>query len=91
MTIVTDDNNGVVFPANIKITNGIKIRMSGVNAKTSKILVFMNLAYPSYFKNGQELRIWYTEDLLNDNTKDNSGIHCVKVYAKFRKKFFKLK
>ena len=91
MTIVTDDNNGVVFPANIKITNGIKIRMSGVNAKTSKILVFMNLAYPSYFKNGQELRIWYTEDLLNDNAKDNSGIHCVKVYAKFRKKFFKLK
>ena len=82
MTIVTDDNNDVVFPANIKISKGVKFRMSGINAKTSKILVFMNLAYPSYFKSGQELRIWYTEDLFDDNTKDNNGMHCVKAYAK---------
>lgn len=91
MRIVTDDNNEVVFPANIKISKGVKIKMPGVNAKASKILVFMNLAYPSYFKNGQELRIWYTEDLLDDNTKDNSGIHCVKAYAKFWKEFLNVK
>ena len=91
MTIVTDGNNEVVFPSNIKISNGVKIKMPGINAKASKILVFMNLAYPSYFKNGQELRIRYTEDLLDDDTKDNSGIHCVKVYVKFWKEFLKVK
>ena len=83
MTIITDDNNEVVFPANINISKGVKFKISGVNAKTSKVLVFMNLGYPSYFKTGQELRIWYTEDLFDDDTKDNSGMHCVKAYARF--------
>ena len=83
MTIITDDNNEVVFPANINISKGIKYKISGVNAKTSKVLVFTNLAYPSFFKTDQELRIWYTEDLFDDDTEDNSGMHCVKAYAKF--------
>ena len=83
MTIITDDNNEVVFPANINISKGIKYKIPGVNAKTSKVLVFTNLAYPSFFKTDQELRIWYTEDLFDDDTEDNSGMHCVKAYAKF--------
>lgn len=83
MTIITDDNNEVVFPVNINISKGVRYKISGVNAKTSKVLVFTNLAYPGYFKIGQELRIWYTEDLFDDDTKDNRGTHCVKAYAKF--------
>lgn len=83
LTIITDNNNEVVFPANINISKGIKYKIPGVNAKTSKVLVFTNLAYPSFFKTDQELRIWYTEDLFDDDTEDNSGMHCVKAYAKF--------
>lgn len=53
------------------------------DAKTSQILVYTNFAYPSFFVKGQELRIWYVEDLYNQFTSDNGGTRCVKVYAKF--------
>ena len=53
------------------------------DAKTSQILVYTNFAYPSFFVKGQELRIWYSEDLYDQHTDDNRGTHCIKVYAAF--------
>ena len=81
MSIVTDANNEVVFPANID--NPHLFKVPGFDAKTSQSLVFTNHAYPNFFIKGQELRIWYTEDLIDYTTSDNDGKHCVKVYAKF--------
>lgn len=80
MTVVTDDSNRVVFPVNLK---GDRFEWPGFNPYISHILVFTNLAYPIFFNKGQELRIWYTEDLYNHTTFDNGGVHCVNVYAKF--------
>ena len=81
MSIITDANNEVVFPANID--NPKRFKVPGFDAKTSQSLVFTNHAYPNFFIKGQELRIWYTEDLNDYTTSDNDGKHCVKVYAKF--------
>lgn len=81
MTVVTDDSNRVVFPVNL--TGDRFFELPGFNPYISHILVFTNLAYPNFFNKGQELRIWYTEDLYNHTTYDNGGVHCINVYAKF--------
>ena len=81
MTVVTDDSNRVVFPVNLKGAHFFAL--PGFNPYISHILVFTNLAYPIFFDKGQELRIWYTEDLYNYTISDNGGVHCINVYAKF--------
>ena len=81
MTIITDTNNEVVFPVNVN--DIMYFQVPGFDAKTSKILVFTNHAYPNFFVKDQELRVWYTEDLKDYTTEDNDGTHCIKVYAKF--------
>lgn len=81
-TIITDRNNEVIFPANIYDPFAL-FKVPGCDAKTSQYLVFTNFAYPSFFVKGQELRIWYSEDLVDGDVENNEGRHCVKVYAKF--------
>ena len=83
MSIITDDYNEVVFPASID--NPKRFSVPGLDARRSFSLVFTNYAYPNFFIKGQELRIWYTEDLNDHTTSDNDGKHCVKVYAKFER------
>ena len=82
LTIITDNNNEVVFPANID-NPYLQYKVPGCNAKTSQFLVFTNFAYPSFFVKGHELRIWYAEDLTDEGVFNNGGTHCVKVYTKF--------
>ena len=81
-TVVTDASNRVIFPANFD-DKSLHFKVLGFNAKTSQILVFTNLAYPNFFNKGEELRIWYSEDLFNSTTGDNGGTHCINVYVKF--------
>ena len=81
-TIVTDASNSVVFPADF--SNALPhFKVPGFNPNMSEILVFTNLAYPNFFNKGQELRIWYSEDLFHVTAADNGGTHCVNVYTKF--------
>ena len=84
LTVVTDTSNRVVFPANFK-NSPRPFEIPGFNADISEILVFTNLAHPNFFNKGQELRIWYSEDLFNYTTDDNDGTHCVNVYTEFWK------
>ena len=83
ITIITDSNNEIIFAVNFDGSKDLKFKVARFNAKTSQKLVFTNLAYPSYFQKGEELRIWYTEDLYDYKTHDNLGTHCVRAYAKF--------
>ncbi|XP_078384966.1 uncharacterized protein LOC144667429 isoform X2 [Oculina patagonica] len=39
--------------------------------------------YPLAVQTGQELRLWYTEDLLQTSPKDDGGRVCCDVYAQF--------
>ena len=88
LTVITDANNEVVFPANIGSSKAFTA--PGFNALMSHVLVFTNYAYPNYFDEGQELRVWHIEDLFNFRSEPNSGgIHCVNVYATFQKNIYK--
>ena len=81
LTLITDANNRIVFPANIDNPRHPNVHV--YDGKTSQIVVFTDFAYPSFLVKGQELSIWYSEDLYDYTTQDNGGRHCVKVYAKF--------
>ena len=39
--------------------------------------------YNQSVQEGQILKIWYGQDLVNVSEENNSGIHCVDVYAMF--------
>jgi len=81
-TFVTDDVRNVIFPAMTKIDRGFAT-LPGYNAH-SKFLVFTNYATPMLARRGQDVKIWYGEDLFDIFEGDNQGRTCVDVYAKFR-------
>ena len=49
----------------------------------SKEIAFTDISTPLLLSFGQELRIWYGEDLTNSTERDNGGISCVDVYANY--------
>ena len=81
MAVITDSKNDVVFPANS--FNIKKYKVLGFDPRISQILVLTNYAYPSFFVRGQQLRVWYTEDLKGYSTSNNDGTHSIKVYVQF--------
>ena len=44
-------------------------------------LVFRNLSNPLFLSRGQELQIWYGQDLVGCSENNNTGTTCVDVYA----------
>ena len=86
LTVITDADNEVVFPANTDVSKAFTV--PGFNALMSHILVFTNYEHPNYFEEGQELRVWYIEDLFNFKSESNNGgIHCINVYVTIQKKY----
>lgn len=51
---------------------------------TSEEIVFTDLKNPLILSSGQELRIWYAEDLSGIEEENNSGTTCVDVYANYK-------
>merc|ERR1712048_385957 len=89
-TFITDDKNDVIFPGNsgegMAHLGQAYYKAPGFKGD-SKELVFGSYCRPMYARRGQVLRIWYGEDLYKATrefpVRDNGGLHCVKVYAKF--------
>ena len=49
----------------------------------SKEIAFTENSTPLLLFSGQELRIWFVEDLANAGEGDNAGISCVDVFATY--------
>lgn len=75
---ITDNKNKLLFPSYVNRMGWYKI--PGYNSK-SKMLKLENLRSPSAFEEGDEMRIWYGEDLRGYTEHDNHGEVCAKVYA----------
>ena len=54
--------------------------LGGTGIKSPQ-LVFRNLSNPLFLSRGQELQIWYGQDLVKCWEEDNTGTTCVDVYA----------
>lgn len=76
-TVITTASNEVVFPANYTLNE--TYTLEGYRS-TSPELVFPNTPESGDVTRGQELRIWFVEDLGDFSEHDNSGQSCVDVF-----------
>ena len=75
---LTDASNTILLPVN----QTAPYIIPGYNAKSSE-LVFRGFPTPLHLFPGQELRLWYWEDLRDLSEYDNNGTSCTDVFAKY--------
>jgi hypothetical protein len=71
------------FPVNMK--NGIMRYDVPGFTNMSPELVFPEISPPLAVTKGQELRIWFGQDLADKHESDNSGTTCADVYVYYTK------
>lgn len=77
-TILTRSDNTTLLPDSQETS----YQLPGYTPNSDEI-VFADLKNPLILSSGQELRIWYGEDLVNGREIDNYGTSCADVYAKY--------
>lgn len=82
--VITDSNNSVLFPSNEFIVDKVGMWSSIPDYDSlSPELVLRALSDPPFVTKGQELRVWYGEDLTKNYVTDNEGKSCCDIYARF--------
>ena len=76
-TVITDDQNNVVFPEDH--TYPYTIHGFGSNSPELMLHFFIPLVVTA----GQEFRVWYTEDLYTGDDNNYPGPTCMKVIPYF--------
>ena len=79
MTLITDDQNNVVFPENYH--GQVYYKFAGFTSSSPELL--FTFAIPLKVTAGQEYRMWYSEDLVSSIEGDNHGPTCMKVTVIF--------
>ena len=77
---ITTANNDILLPEIDEFLS--KYILQGYHPDSTEI-VFTNISTPLRLSSGQQLRIWYGEDLRDVSEIDNGGLSCVDVYAKY--------
>ena len=75
---LTDASNTILLP----MGQSSRYTTPGYDAQSSEIL-FSGFPNPLHLSSGQELRMWYEEDLKNDSEFDNGGTSCADVFVKY--------
>ena len=80
----TANANGILLPPSqfIISAGGKWYKIRGYNDMSPE-LVLSFFSHPHSVTSGQELRLWYGEDLMNTSESDNDGRVCCDVYALF--------
>ena len=79
--VITTAANHVLLPPSQFISPNTKwSTIHGYN-EFSPELVMSVFSHPHSVRRGQELRLWYGEDLVNHSEHDNGGRVCCDVYA----------
>ena len=85
MTIMTNNKGEALLPPTEALKDsGCGKRYNYELEETghkSPVLVFRNLSSLLPLARGQELQIWYGQDLVDCSEENNSGTTCVDVYA----------
>ena len=84
--VITTSANRVLLPSSQFMLGGYgKYKWSkilGYNSFSPEIVLSAFTNPPSVAK-GQELRLWYNEDLTNYSENNNDGTSCCEVFARF--------
>ena len=75
---LTDTSNTILLP----MGQSSRYTIPGYDAQSSEI-IFSGFPNPLHLSSGQELRMWYEEDLLDHTEHDNIGTSCTDVFAKY--------
>ena len=81
--VITTSANHVLLPSSKFITTGTKRSKIPGHNSLSPELVLSVFSQPHGVTAGQELRLWYGEDLVNQSEGDNGGRACCDVYAHY--------
>ena len=76
--VLTDASNTILLP----VSQTAPYIIPGYDAKSSE-LVFRGFPTPLHLSPGQEIRLWYWEDLRDQSEYDNNGTSCTDVFAKY--------
>ncbi|XP_031562383.1 uncharacterized protein LOC116298145 [Actinia tenebrosa] len=82
-TVITTSNNKIVFPKDHHFTHehtSLWYDMEQFDSN-SNFLVFQRFHDPLYVAAGQELRLWFGEDLKDVSEDDNGGQTCARVFG----------
>ena len=74
-TVITDSSDNIILPQNQQNV------FAGYHSNSPQF-VFPDLQPPLQVSSGQQLRVWYSEDLSDGQESDNGGLSCADVYAK---------
>ena len=80
---ITTSGNHVLLPVSqLAIDSGLWTTIPGYNSQSPElVMAFYN--HPRPMISGEELRLWYGEDLKGSTEGDNGGRVCCYVYALF--------
>ena len=83
--VITTSGNRILLPPNQFMQNRYKAgkwsRIHGYGPFSPQLI--MTRFYPFWVRKGEELRVWYGEDLMNWTEGDNGGAVCCDVYARY--------
>merc|ERR1711872_199448 len=79
---ITDSGNQILFPTSIKPTD-VWYPLPGFKS-TSDAIIFRNKLNPVDVSAGDELKVWYGEDLRNHTPENNEGTVCARVSVKLQ-------
>ena len=81
--VITTSGGSILLPSSQFITHATDkwSLIPGYNSLSPK-LVLSAFSNPPSVTQGQELRLWYGEDLVNKYESDNGGTSCCDVYAR---------
>ena len=80
--VITDAANRILLPPNQFFVHSAKwSKIPGYDSLSPELV--LSAFYPRRVTSGQELRLWYGEDLMNWAEGDNGGRSCCDVYAHY--------
>ena len=80
VVITTQANTVILPPEELIVTHSSKwSQVPGYDSVSPELV--LSFFQPRQFQYGEELRLWYGEDLTNSGEGDNGGTACVGVYA----------
>ena len=86
--VITTSSNHIILPPNQFLTRSGSLgsgkwhEILGYNSWSPE-LVFSVFSHPLWVSSGQQLRVWYGEDLVDYAENDNGGRVCCDVYARY--------
>ena len=75
---ITDTSKIILLP----VAKDKRYIIPGYDSNSAEI-VFNGFSNPLYLSSGQELQVWFAEDLYDRGEDNNGGTSCADVYAKY--------